>query len=507
METSTKACVRLHSEDNVVVITTSLSAATSLDEENIVLCDDIPRGHKVSTKNIATGEGIIKYGQLIAYAAKPIKAGEHVHSHNAEMAIFRRDHAIATEIKPENSIPLDTATFKGYVRKDGRVGTRNYIGVISTVNCSATVVTRIVEEINYSGVLNEFPNVDGIVPITHGAGCCVNNLGEGFLALQRVMRGYIKHANFAGMLLVGLGCEVNQINTLLKEDKSDVLLRHVSIQDEGGTRNTINKGVRYVLDMLAEANTAQRHRVSVEHLTVALQCGGSDGYSGITANPALGYAVDMLTAHGGSAILSETPEIYGAEHLLTRRAVTRGVGEKLLERIAWWESYASRNGSEMNNNPTPGNKAGGLTTILEKSLGAVAKGGTGNLVGVYEYAEPITTQGLNFMDSPGYDPASITGQVASGANIICFTTGRGSAYGNKPVPSLKLATNTPLFNNMSEDMDVNCGEIITGEQTVESLGKMIFELMLQVASGEKTKSEILGFGDCEFVPWQIGAQM
>jgi len=259
--------------------------------------------------------------------------------------------------------------------------------------------------------------------------------------------------------------------------------------------------------MLPEANRVKREPVSAEHLTLALQCGGSDAYSGITANPSLGAAVDLLVRHRGTAILSETPEIYGAEHLLTRRAVSREVGEKLIERIRWWEAYTERNGGEMNNNPSPGNKAGGLTTILEKSLGAAAKGGTTKLCGVYRYAEPVTEKGFVFMDSPGYDPCSITGQVASGANIVCFTTGRGSVYGCKPAPSLKLATNTAMYERMDEDMDINCGSVVDAGVTIESVGERIFARLLEVASGSQTKSEQFGFGDDEFVPWQIGAVM
>jgi altronate hydrolase len=327
--------------------------------------------------------------------------------------------------------------------------------------------------------------------------------------LRRTLGGYAKHANFAGVLIVGLGCESNQISALLGAQalQEGPLLRTFSIQDTGGTAKTIRRGVEMVREMLPHANDVRREPVSASHITVGLQCGGSDGYSGITANPALGAAVDLLVRHGGTAILSETPEIYGAEHLLTRRAVSRAVGEKLVERIRWWEGYTERERGEMNNNPSPGNKAGGLTTILEKSLGAVAKGGTTNLVDVYEYAEPVTAKGFVYMDTPGYDPVSATGQVAGGANMIVFTTGRGSAYGCAPAPSLKLSTNTTLWTRQEEDIDLNAGVIVDGSASVAEVGEALFRLMLETASGRKSKSELHGYGQSEFVPWQLGAVM
>jgi len=333
--------------------------------------------------------------------------------------------------------------------------------------------------------------------------------GEGMRLLRRTLGGYAKHVNFAGVLMIGLGCEANQISALLGAEQLDEgpLLRTFSIQDTGGTAKTIAHGIKLIEDMLPHANEVTRTTVPASNITVGLQCGGSDGYSGITANPALGAAVDILVRHGGTAILSETPEIYGAEHLLTRRAVSREVGEKLVERIRWWEEYTAREKGEMNNNPSPGNKAGGLTTILEKSLGAVAKGGTSNLVAVYEYAEPVTAKGFVYMDTPGYDPVSATGQVAGGANMIVFTTGRGSAYGCAPSPSLKLSTNSALWQRQEEDIDLNCGEIVDGTASVQELGERLFRLMLDTASGNRTKSEQHGYGQNEFIPWYLGAVM
>ena len=385
------------------------------------------------------------------------------------------------------------------------MGTRNYLAVLSSVNCSATVARYIADSFRDEDVKAEFPNVDGVVSLTHSTGCGQSIKGEGLTLLRSVMAGYATHPNVSGAVLVGLGCEINQIADLL--DAHGLArgpgLQTMTIQDSGGTKVTVERGIAMIKEMLPEANKAVRSTVPVGQLTLGLECGGSDGYSGITANPALGAAADLLVRHGGTAVLSETPEIYGAEHLLTRRAVSREVGEKLIALIRWWEAYTARNGSELDNNPTPGNKAGGLTTILEKSLGAVAKGGTMNLSGVFNFAEKINTKGFVFMDSPGYDPVSITGQVASGANIVCFTTGRGSVYGCKPAPSLKLATNSPMYQRMSDDMDVNCGEILDGSTTVQEKGEQIFQLILDTASGKPSKSEELGFGENEFTPWHL----
>lgn len=501
--------LRLNPDDNVAVARVDLAPGVTV-EGNVSVNDPVPSGHKIATVAIPNGDAIRKYDQIIGFASTDIAAGDHVHVHNCAMGEFERDYAIGSEVKNVHYVPeAERATFQGYKRANGRIGTRNYIGILTSVNCSASVARFIARDIEKSGMLDEFPNVDGVVALTHSTGCGMAGAGEGYENLQRVLWGHAKHPNFAGVLMVGLGCEVNQIDFLLEAYgiERGPQFRTMNIQDMGGTRKTVNWGIDMIREMLPPANEAVRETVSAEHLSVALQCGGSDGYSGITANPALGFAADTLTRHGGTAILAETPEIYGAEHLLTRRAISEPVGRKLIERIKWWEDYTARNGGEMDNNPSPGNKAGGLTTILEKSLGAAAKGGTTNLAGVYKYGEPVDAKGFVFMDSPGYDPASITGQVASGANIVCFTTGRGSVYGNKPCPSIKLATNTPMYEKMSEDMDVNCGPIADGTATIEDIGTQIFEKFLAVASGEPSKSEAQGLGDAEFIPWQIGAVM
>jgi altronate hydrolase len=508
MTTPKPLSIRLHDSDNVVVARNDIPAGTEIAEENITCVDDISFGHKVAASAIQAGAGILKYGQIIGFASRDIRAGQHVHTHNVEMKGFERDYAIGSAAASQIEYEPEPATFRGIIRSDGRVATRNYIGIISTVNCSASV-TRFIADAFRGDALADYPNIDGIVPITHGMGCASSGSDEGFEILLNTIDGYVRHPNFAGVLIIGLGCEVLQIGTLLTHQHltASSALQTMTIQDIGGTPKTVKEGIRRIQAMLSQANRVERRPLPAGHLILGLQCGGSDGYSGITANPALGAAVDLLVRHGGTAVLGETPEIYGAEHLLTRRAVSREVGEKLIDRIHWWENYTTAHKAEMDNNPSPGNKAGGLTTILEKSLGAAAKGGTTNLVEVYRFAQPVSAKGLVFMDTPGYDPVSLTGMVAGGANLICFTTGRGSAYGCKPVPVTKLATNTAMYVRMEDDMDINCGATIDGAVTVEEMGERIFRFILEVASGKKTKSERHGIGDSEFVPWSIGAVM
>jgi len=501
--------IRLSPADNVVVARADILPSTEIPGERVTSRGHVPAGHKLATAPVAAGESVRKYNQIIGFATSAIGPGDHVHTHNVAMGDFARDYAFCADAKPTAFVPEnERATFEGIVRTDGRVATRNYLGVLTTVNCSATAARFISDQFRGSA-LAEFPNVDGVVALGHGTGCGMASEGLAMDLLRRTIGGYARHANFAGILILGLGCEANQIGGLMRAEglAEGPLLQTMTIQETGGTAKTVREGVARLKEMLAVANRVRRQSVPASHLTLALQCGGSDGYSGITANPALGACVDLLVRHGGTAVLSETPEIYGAEHLLTRRAVSSDVGEQLIERIRWWEDYTTKTGGEMNNNPSPGNKAGGLTTILEKSLGAVAKGGTTNLTAVYKYAEPITGKGFVFMDTPGYDPVSATGQVAGGANLICFTTGRGSVFGCKPAPSLKLATNTPLFERMSDDMDIDCGPIADGGATIPEMGARIFKLVLQTASGQKSKSEELGFGEDEFTPWQLGAVM
>ena len=498
----------LGDKDNVAIALKAILKDDSIGELGLSARTDIPKGHKVAKRAIPSGEAVFKYGQIIGRSTKDISAGEHVHTHNIEFTDHKSGYEFATEVQNKSSV-ADNAEFLGYQRDDGTVGTRNYIGILTSVNCSGSVAKFVAEEAEKSGLLKRYKNVDGVVPIVHGSGCGMANSGEGYDLLFRTLSGYARNPNFAAILLIGLGCEVMQITDLVGKNRlqNEESFRYMTIQSEGGTSKTIERGMSTLTELLEYADQSKRQPSSVSKLTVGLQCGGSDGYSGITANPALGVASDILVQHGGISILSETPEIYGAEHLLTRRALTEEIGKKLLDRISWWEDYTARNGGEMNNNPSPGNKRGGLTTILEKSLGAVAKGGVAPLSGVFKYGEKINTQGFVYMDSPGYDPCSVTGQIASGANIIVFTTGRGSVSGYKPTPCIKLSTNTSMYRRMSGDIDLDCGDIIEDGVTLEDKGKQIFEQMVRVASGQKTKSEELGFGGSEFVPWQIGAVM
>jgi altronate hydrolase len=503
--------IRIHPADDVVIARQQLLGGTRIAAEGITISGLIPPGHKVAVRAIAAGEPVRRYNQIIGTATQPIAAGQHVHTHNLAFSRFDRGHAVGGDVRPVTYVDTP-ATFEGIKRGDGRVATRNYIGVLTSVNCSATVARAIADHFRrdiHPEALAAFPNVDGIVALTHGAGCATDSEGEGLQVLRRTLAGYARHANFAAVIVVGLGCETNQIQGLLAQEglREGAKLVTFSIQDTGGTAKSVARGIEVVKGLLPEANAVKREPVPASHLIVGLQCGGSDGYSGISANPGLGAAVDLLVRHGGTAVLSETPEIYGGEHLLLQRAVSQAVADKLEARLQWWTDYCARHHAEMDNNPSAGNKAGGLTTILEKSLGAIAKGGTTPMVDVYEYAQPITAHGFVYMDTPGYDPVSATGQVAGGANLICFTTGRGSAYGCAPSPSLKLATNNALWAKQEEDMDINCGTVIDGSETVEQLGERIFQEMLAAASGRKTKSELHGYGQNEFVPWALGAVM
>jgi altronate hydrolase len=504
--------VFLHADDNIAVAGRRCSMGHELQAGpyRVRLPADVPLGHKIALRPIPRGERVRKFGQTIGFATCDIQPGEWVHTHNLAAGQFQRDYQFATEVPPDPPA-ITGRTFLGYRRAGGKVGTRNYIAVISSVNCSASVSKYITQRFDPT-LLAEFRNVDGLLPITHKGGCGLQYAGEDHQQLARVLAGFAKHPNVGGFLLVGLGCETGTLGYLVDQGhlvqlgtSSPTVRRPIvlSMQDCGGTNKTVQAGLKAIEEMLPEVNNVRREPFPASELMLATNCGGSDGNSGVTANPALGVASDLLVAAGGTSVLAETPEIYGAEHLLTRRAVSREIGEKLIERIHWWEQYTRMFGTEIDNNPSPGNKAGGLTTIYEKSLGAVAKGGSTALRGVFRYAEPVTAKGFVVMDTPGYDPVSITGLVAGGANVICFTTGRGSCFGCKPVPSIKIATNTPMYERMIEDMDINAGVILEGTP-VEEVGRQIFEMILEVASGRKTKSELHGVGEEEFAPWSIG---
>ena len=501
--------IRLHPDDSVVIARATLLPGAPV-ADNVTARDRIPAGHKVAVRGLAPGEAIRRYGQIIGFASAPIAPGQHVHVHNCGMGDFAKDYAYGVDARPTDYVD-QPATFQGIRRPDGRIATRNYIGILTSVNCSAHVATLVADMFRrnpFSGddPLAAYPNVDGVVALTHKTGCGMTQ-DEPLRLLRRTLAGYARHPNFSHVIVLGLGCEVNQIGGLMEEQKLAGRLKAMDIQTMGGTRKTVAAGIEFVKGVLEESNQVKRETCPASALTLALQCGGSDGYSGISANPALGAASDLLVRHGGSVILSETPETYGAEHLLTRRAVSRDVGEKLVGLMRWWEDYTAREGAEMDANPSPGNKAGGLTTILEKSLGAMAKAGSTNLVDVVQYAEEVRARGFVFMDTPGYDPVSATGQVAGGANLVCFTTGRGSVFGCKPAPSIKLATNTPMFKHIEDDMDVNCGTVLDSDETVQDCGQRIFDMILRVASGEATKSEAFDCGGAEFAPWVLGATM
>lgn len=499
--------IRLDPADNVVTATRTLEAGTAIDD--VVTTAIIPRNHKLASREIKAGEAVRKYAQVIGYATEVIVAGGHVHTHNVEFRNTEEDYEISTDLRP--AVPVAEAardSFMGYRRENGRVGTRNYIGILTSVNCSATAARMIASAFGPEEMAR-YPNVDGVVAFVHGTGCGMAGQGEGFEALQRVMWGYARNPNHGGVLMVGLGCEMNQIDWLLEAYglKQGPLFKTMNIQDSMGLAKTVETGIAMVREMLPEVNRATRESCPASELMVALQCGGSDALSGVTANPALGYACDLLVAQGGTGVLAETPEIYGAEHLLIRRAIDDATGKRLIGLIDWWQDYTARNHGSMDNNPSPGNKKGGLTTILEKSLGAASKGGTTPLTGVFKYAEPVTARGFTFMDSPGYDPASVTGQIASGCNLVTFTTGRGSAFGSKPSPCIKIATNTEMYERLMSDMDINAGAMLTEGQSLEEKGREIYDMLLTVASGNPSKSEAQGLGDYEFVPWQIGATM
>ena len=500
------ALIRLHAQDNVLVAKSAVALGEVFSDWQLKARAQVPAGHKIASRAIAQGERVLKYNTEIGVATRDIAAGEHVHSHNLALGEFHHDPAFGEDVRPVAYVPADQrATFQGIVRPDGRVATRNFIGILSSVNCSSTVIHRIAAHFTPEK-LAAYPNVDGVVAFAQTSGCGMASPSEHFDVLRRTIAGYVRHPNLAGALIVGLGCERNQVMDLVSSQglREDRLMQTLVMQDTGGTRATVAAGIAAVEAMLPLANAIQREPVPASHLKIGLECGGSDGFSGITCNPALGAAMDILVRHGGTAILSETPEIHGVEHMLTRRAVSPEVGQKLLDRLAWWAEYTRGTNVQFNGVVGHGNQQGGLANIFEKSLGSAMKAGTTPLQEVYRYAEPIDKAGFVFMDSPGYDPVASTGQIASGANLICFTTGRGSMFGSKPAPTIKLASNSPMYQRLEEDMDINCGRILDGELSVQEMGQQIFEQILRHASGEPTKSEALGLGDHEFVPWHLG---
>jgi altronate hydrolase len=515
----TEVAVLLHPSDAVAVarvplgrgVILRLPADSIAPDALIEVGQRIQAGHKVALRAIAQGESVLRYGSIIGFATRPIHAGAHVHTHNLAVGELDQHYEFGVDYSPVTLLPAEQRrTFMGYRRPDGKVGTRNYIAIISTVNCAASTV-RFIQRRFTPELLSAYPNIDGVIGLTHKSGCAMRHGGEAVEQLQRVLAGMAAHPNVGAYLLVGLGCESNQVRELIHAMELDNGARwkkplFLTLQENHGVARTVEEGYAILAELLPEVNNVRREPVPISELNVALQCGGSDAWSGVTANPALGFCVDELVRQGGTSVLSETPEIYGAEHLLLRRARSREVGEQFVESIRWWEHYAAINNMELDNNPSPGNKLGGLTTIYEKSLGAVAKGGSTAFNAFYKYAEPITERGLVVMDTPGYDPVSVTGQVAGGANIIVFTTGRGSMFGFKPAPSIKVASNSTLYQNIESDMDINAGEILDGVSTRE-VGMQILEEVIAVASGKQSKSEAQGLGEEEFAPWILGGTL
>ncbi|HVL24713.1 MAG TPA: altronate dehydratase family protein [Thermomicrobiales bacterium] len=505
--------VRLHPQDDVAIAKSPLLPRSVLEMEGaeITIGQMIPPGHKVAIRDIPKGHDIRRYGQIIGFASVDIAAGQHVHTQNVEVhqGELELDYAFGADYEPVELVPeAERRTFLGYRRKDGRIGTRNYVGILASVNCSSTATRRVAEHFRDNPIMDQFPNVDGVIGFPTKGGCGAHYGSDYLGQLQRTMAGIVDHPNVGAYIILSLGCETNQpedmiANTSLGEEGTPLVL---TIQEDGGFRETVQAGIDAVMRMLPEANKAQRESIPASEIVLALQCGGSDGWSGVTANPALGKAADLIVQQGGTVVLGETSEVYGGEHLLTRRAVSPEVGQKLVDKIHWWEDYTSMFGTEIDNNPSPGNKLGGLTTIYEKSLGAIAKAGSTPMTDVVSYAERITTRGFVHMDTPGYDPVSVTGQVAGGCNIVAFTTGRGSAFGFKPAPSIKIATNSTLYAKQEPDMDINAGKMLDGV-SIDELGAEIFERILAVASGQKTKSELDNIGEEEFNPWIIGATL
>lgn len=506
MYTSEKRLViRLDEKDNVVVASTEIPAGTDISLENLVTLQRVPMGHKIAATFIKKGEPILKYNTTIGYAAEDTEPGTWMHSHNIVFDEVIKDYAFSRDYKPVELLPVEQrAKFNGFVRENGQVGTRNYIGVFVVGNCGATVARKITEYFN-KDYLKKYPNIDGVIPFIHELGCGMEKSGEPMDLLRRTIAGYIRNPNIAGSVVVSLGCERNNIydffNVQNLEDGNAV--KKMIIQDIGGTAKSIEHGIKLVEEMLPIANKYTRQPVSVEHLMIGMQCGGSDGFSGLSANPALGAAMDILVKHGGTAILSETTELFGVEHTLTARAVTPEVGQKIVDCMNWWLKYNEGKDCQINGQVSPGNNAGGLANVLEKSLGGAKKSGNSPIMEVYKYAEPVKVHGMVIMDTPGYDPVSATGQIAGGANMIAFTTGRGSCFGSYPAPCVKLASNSTMFNRMSDDMDLNCGIVIDGDKTIQEMGQIIFNKIIDIASGEESKSEALGIGLDEFVPWPL----
>jgi altronate hydrolase len=502
--TPENAAILLHEADNVAVARLVLPPGQAVRCGNglVVTRNSIPAGHKVAIREIHAGDPVVRYGQHMGVARSNIHAGDHVHAHNVQFV----DHEAGYEY-PDREIALpaphaNLPTFLGFQREDGRVGTRNYVAVVAASNCAAHTAERIAERYHGKALPD---NVDGVVAFPHGEGCGMA-IGPDSRQLQRTLGGVLNHPNVSAAIILGLGCEVNQIDHYLGAGSPRTeRLVGMTLQTSGGTQATIEAAVMEIDQMVERAAAEKRVESPASKIVLGLNCGGSDSFSGITANPALGWCSDRVADFGGSTVLAETTEIFGAEHLLVKRARNRAVADKLIGFVRGYKDYLRRFEGSFDDNPSPGNKEGGLTNILEKSLGAVAKAGASPLMDVVDYAERIGTPGFVFMNTPGYDPVSLTGLAAGGANLIAFTTGRGSAIGFPTIPVIKISSNTATFERMRDNMDINAGRIADGGATVEQVGREILDLLLAAASGQRTASERLGHR--EFVPWRIGPVM
>lgn len=507
MQFAASSVIRLSALDNVVVARLRLAAGTKIETEGLVIEGDVPPGHKVATRFIKRGEPIVKDNAVIGYAAEDTVAGALLTNQRIRFfAVPENVSTAAVPARPVELLPKDRrATFEGFVRANGSVGTRNFIGVFVVGNCGATTARKAADFFDEER-LAPYPNVDGVVPFVHEIGCGMEMTGEPMDLLRRTISGFIRNPNIASAVVIALGCERNNLKSFLEQEKLEVgaSLRTITIQEVGGITNAVEEAKRIVYEMLPDANAVKRQSVSAEHLRVGLQSGGADAFSGLSANPALGIAVDLLVRNGGTAILSDTPELIGAQAGLLARCASPETAEKFVSRLEWWRQYNEGKDTQLHGRVSRANEAAGIANILEKSLSSVKKGGTSPLMGAYRYAERVAEKGLVFMDTPAYEPVSVTGQIAGGANLIAFTTGLGSSFGSLPAPTMKLSSNTALYRKMEDDMDMNCGTIIGGESTVEGMGHAIFAKMLRHASGEKTKSELEGMGENEFVPWPIG---
>jgi len=501
LPTEENSAIHLNPLDNVAIARVPLSAGMKLRVDGVAIdiLDAVPAGHKIAVARIQTGEMVHRYGQAIGRAKQTIEPGRHVHTHNVTFEELTFSYEFPAGELPYPALPADMPTFRGYLREDGRAGTRNYIAVVAASNCAAHTAELIATSFDNERLP---ANVDGVVAFPHGEGCG-HTIGPDTEQLRRTLAGVLAHPNVSAAIILGLGCEVNQIDHYLGPNapRSSRLVG-MTLQSSGGTRGALEAARREIHNLMETAGAEQRTEIPASKIVLGLNCGGSDSFSGITANPALGLCCDSLAAIGASFVLAETTECFGAEHLLVRRARNRQVAERFLSFITGYKQYLTRFGGSFNDNPSPGNKEGGLTNILEKSLGAAAKAGSTPLMAAVDYAERVTSPGFVFMNTPGYDPVSLTGLAAGGCNLIAFTTGRGSAIGFPSIPVIKIATNSSTYRRMRDNMDINAGVIADGEESLEAVGREIFDTVLRVASGERTCAERLGHK--EFVPWRIG---